>query len=149
MFDKLNEKRIYLDACFCGVVAAVLSLIRCFIGDAAFNGNCAEWIDMTAILIPYLFLVFYFGFKGLVPGLVAFIEWIVIAFVFNFVFYISGSDSGFALVMSKICILNPLTLFSFVSSVTSGLITTLCRKRAIAICEGLCLFTLLYVLFIF
>lgn len=149
MFDKLNEKRIYLDACLCGIVAAVLSLISCFVSNAAFNGMCAEWVDVLVLYIPYVLLILYFGLKGLVPGLVAFFEWIAAAFVFNFVFYLAGNDSGFAIAITKVRIINFLTLFSFISCVSSGLFTTLCRKRAVAICEGLCLFTLLVIIFKF
>lgn len=138
MFDKLNEKRIYLDAIFCGLVASLISLayvvILQFTLNEVFDGSVLLFI---CIFSPGILLTIYSALKGLVPGLVAFIEWIVLFFIICAVF--SWFDFGLAVNLGATVslVFGIINLFPLISSVAAGLITTLSRKRIIALIAGL------------
>ncbi|MCR5613245.1 hypothetical protein [Treponema sp.] len=138
MFDKLNEKRIYMDAIFCGLVASLISLayvvILQFTLNEVFDGSVLLFI---CIFSPGILLTIYSALKGLVPGLVAFIEWIVLFFIICTVF--SWFDFGVAVNLGATVslVLGIINLFPLISSVAAGLITTLSRKRVIAVIVGL------------
>ena len=141
MFDKLNEKRIYLDAIFCGLVASLISLayvvILQFTLNEVFDGSVLLFI---CIFAPGILLTVYSALKGLVPGLVAFIEWIVLFFIICTVF--SWFDFGVSVNLGATVslVFGIINGIAFVSSVTSGLITTLSRKRIVAVIVGLGIF---------
>lgn len=137
MFDNLNEKRIYLDACFCGVVAFLL--------EAVFN--FAMWLNFTHHnYTPNAFIWFYFlscillliysSLKGLIPGLVAILEYSVLNFIFVFILFISNSPFDASINVAFSSGFGISNLSPYAAVIGSGLITTLTRKRKLAAVAG-------------
>nr|WP_318660687.1 hypothetical protein [uncultured Treponema sp.] len=138
------EKKKYLDAILCGLVVSFICSIGALYIDYTINKNVNIMVGFGFLaLIPYIILIIFFGYKGILLGFLAFVETNILFLLFRLLFLAEVIPRFTFFQWVKITVLSQSMFYTLISGVIAGIVNILSSKRKISVFIGIFCFLIL------
>ena len=133
----IKKEKKYLDVIICGFVVSLICSMGALYIDYTIKSNINIIIGFGFFaLIPYIILIIFFGYKGILLGFLAFLETNILFLVFRLVFLTDIIPKFTFFQWVKITVLSQSMLYTLISGVIAGGINIVSSRRKISVFIG-------------